>query len=539
MALPLPLASSASPCVVEDQEAFTYFYGQHSRPKLIARSDSSTRPWATIEGGRGWPRKRYLANVGYHERLASFWLSSSKREMLVELLDSMSVEFTTIDPVRIIEQEAFDYYDRKTTVGHRALAIAIKPDTLSLEKGVEVVVACKTLLHQHGIDDIECLVREAECFSSAGPVKFQVPAPYEYLWGAHIRVPATSTLGTSIATASTPGTGGTRGFYVASENSGKLYFLTCRHVVLRCNSAEENVEYRYTGPSKPRIGVIQPSPASSKRTRERAEEKIKDLKEHPERNRSSQMIMEELEGELAILKLWEGASDGVIGHVVYSPPLIPSAASQEYTLDVAVCEIDPSLLDTKNFFGNVVDWGSPLDFCLSHHGFTLSSDRLQRLEGLVSVDEIVKLKSKSLSTSGEDIGCLVVSKRGAASGVTFGKANNLPSLRTYEFVGGPAGTGEKCRGLEWGIFRYDHKRETKEFSECGGDSGATVFDNQGRIFGLLTGWSGKEEKVDITYAMPAELAVNEISKRWEKVHTNVLEGESVGMPVAYFFVDHP
>ncbi|RXW20170.1 hypothetical protein EST38_g5683 [Candolleomyces aberdarensis] len=215
--------------------------------------------------------------------------------------------------------------------------------------------------------------------------------------------------------------------------------------------------------------------------------------------------------------------------MVYSPPLVAGTASQEYTLDVAVCEVDPSLFDTKNFFGNAVDWGSPLDILFYHYGFKPSSDRLQRLNGLVSVDEIVKLKSNSLSTSGEDIGCLVVSKRGAASGVTFGKANNLPSLRTYEFVSGPAGTDKKCRGLEWGIFRYDHERETEEFSECGGDSGATVFDNQGRIFGLLTGWSGMEKKVDITYVMPAEVTVNEISKRWEKVHTNVLEGESGGL----------
>ncbi|RXW12592.1 hypothetical protein EST38_g13262 [Candolleomyces aberdarensis] len=280
-----PLTSSAIACVIEDREALGYFYGQYSRPKLVARTDSSTRPWATIVGGkRGWPTQRYLANVGYHERLASFWLTPSKRDELVELLDSMVVDVTSIDPVRIVEEDESDYSGEMTTVGHRALAIAIKPDTLSREKGVGVVVACKALLAKHGIDDVECLIREAECFSSAGPPKFEELAPVEHFYSAHVRIPTTSTLGTSITTTSTPDTEGTRGFYVASESSGKLYFLTCRHVVLPCNSAKENVEYKYTEGSQSRIGVVQPTPTALKLSRTRANEEIKDLSEYRNRH---------------------------------------------------------------------------------------------------------------------------------------------------------------------------------------------------------------------------------------------------------------
>ncbi|RXW20176.1 hypothetical protein EST38_g5685 [Candolleomyces aberdarensis] len=521
---PSPITPPASPCVIGDREAYGYFYGQFSRPKLVARSDSSTRPWASIVGGyQGWPTKRYFANVGYHERLASFWLTPSKRDELVELLDSMSVQFTTIDPVRIVEPKERDYTGEMAMVGHRALAVAIKPDTLSREKGLEVVVACKALLQRHGIDDVECLIREAECFSSAGPLKFEEPTPFLHGWTAHIHIPTTSTLGTSIATTRTPEIEGTRGFYVASKRSGKLYFLTCRHVVLPCNSAEDNVEYKYTDPSQPRIGVIQPSPESFEGTRKRAKKELKDWENNPNKGGGTipvPRVIEQLKPELPILDRWKDPSDRVIGHVVYSPPLVAGAKHQEYTLDVAVCEVDPSLLDANNFLGNVVDWGNTLGFCLTSYGFEFSPEtRLQRLNGFVPMDEMVKPGSKSLSEPGEDTECLVVSKRGAASEVTFGKANNLPSLRTYEF-----GTGSKLRALQWGIFRFNQGK-TKNFSERGGDSGATVFDSRGRIFGLVTGWSGNKEDVAITYAMPAEFAVAEISKRWEKVHTNVLERE--------------
>ncbi|KAJ2921764.1 hypothetical protein H1R20_g15331, partial [Candolleomyces eurysporus] len=311
------------------------------------------------------------------------------------------------------------------------MAIAVKPGTLSRKDGVQVVLECKALLKRHGIDDVEFVIREAECFSGVGPETAELLNA-----AVDLRITISSTLGTAISSTSAPDAAGTRGFYVASEDDPpKLYFLTCRHVVFPSSSTvEQNVEYEYpgkTGSLEPCIGVIQPPRCNlAMRQRRRFEE--------------DQTIGGQW--ELEALDAWSDESDRVIGHVVYSPPITTCGSApsnhdsngNEFILDVCVCELDPSKLGAGNFLGNVVDLGGDsreytLVKLIGRHklkrDINYDDMRLLKLEGFTPIDEMVNPTTTDLA-DGNDY--LRVGKRGGATGLTFGKANNLPSLRIYD-----------------------------------------------------------------------------------------------------------
>ncbi|KAJ2925756.1 hypothetical protein H1R20_g11340, partial [Candolleomyces eurysporus] len=553
------------PSILQAQETDFYFCRLPSRPKFVARSDSSTRPWLPLR--EPWPDCHEFTNIGHHEGLVSFWLNSSKREELVNLLDSRSVHFTSIDPVKVIEPRRDIWSDPVTT--HRAMAIAVKPDTLSREDGAQVVSECKALLKRHGIDDVEFVIREAECFSGVGP-KFQETAELTNV-AVDLRITISSTLGTAISATNAPDAAGTRGFYVASEDDPpKLYFLTCRHVVFPSSSTvEENLEYEYpvkAGSLEMCIGVIQPPTGTLQCVKEGGLKKIKQLEDNvasyqrqaaalegkrwqkklKETTRweleDHQKKLEAFKKELDALDAWSDESDRVIGHVVYSPPITTCGSTpsdhgsndNKFILDVCVCELDPSKLDAGNFLGNVVDLGGDgreytLVRLIGRHKLkrNINHDemRLLKLEGFTPIDEMVNPTTPDVA-DGNDY--LRVGKRGGATGLTFGKANNLPSLRTHEFSSsnGTAPT-MKFRALEWGVFPPEPEPWGPRFREdfsAGGDSGATVFDVENRIVGMLTGGSGTRDYVDIAYMMPGESIVDEISRRWKKVNLNVLRG---------------
>ncbi|RXW17462.1 hypothetical protein EST38_g8403 [Candolleomyces aberdarensis] len=553
------------PSALQAQEADFYFCRLPSRPKLVARSDSSSRPWR--QPLDPWPEYHQFTNIGRHESLVSFWLNSSKREELVNLLDSRSVQFTSIDPVKVIEPRRDIWSDPVIT--HRAMAIAVKPGTLSRKDGAEVVSECKALLERHGIYDVEFAIREASCFSGVGP-KFPEPAEFPNA-AVELRIPVSSTLGTAISSTNAPDATGTRGFYVASEDDPpKLYFLTCRHVVFPSSSTVEgNVEYEdptEAGSLEPCIGVIQPPAGTLRCVKEGGLKEIKRLedivasyqekaaalegkrwqKKLKERTRweleDHQKKLEAFKKELEALDAWGDESDRVIGHVVYSPPITTCGSApsdhdsndNKFILDVCVCELDPTKLGANNFMGNVVDLGGDGDpytlfKMIGRHklkrGINYDDMRLLKLEGFTQIDEMVNPTTTDV-TDGDDY--LRVGKRGGATGLTFGKANNLPSLRTYDFssLDGTAST-TKFRALEWGVFRPEPEPWgplIREDFSVGGDSGATVFDVENRIVGLLTGGSGTRENVDIAYVMLGESIVEEIGRRWKKVNINVPRG---------------
>lgn len=91
--------------------------------------------------------------------------------------------------------------------------------------------------------------------------------------------------------------------------------------------------------------------------------------------------------------------------------------------------------------------------------------------------------------------CLLVSKRGNATGTTLGRANDIFSVVRDYF----SDMSINQISMECGIINHDSKSDV--FSEPG-DSGSIIADICGRIGGMLSGSSGKTKTSDMTYATP-------------------------------------
>ncbi|EKM48708.1 uncharacterized protein PHACADRAFT_52020, partial [Phanerochaete carnosa HHB-10118-sp] len=108
--------------------------------------------------------------------------------------------------------------------------------------------------------------------------------------------------------------------------------------------------------------------------------------------------------------------------------------------------------------------------------FEYPDDYLLKLKGIIHDEE---MKHPASSDENNDR-CLMVIKRGRATGLTIGRANEICSyVREGYSKYGVYGTSK-----EWTIIPCDSKHGPFSLA---GDSGSVIVDGQGRIGGLLTG----------------------------------------------------
>ena len=202
---------------------------------------------------------------------------------------------------------------------------------------------------------------------------------------------------------------------------------------------------------------------------------------------------------------WATDDSRILGHVIFSPPIVVGAGAEKYTQDVAVIRIDPSKINPSGFAGNVIDLGTkfPPDVLTAmmnpkknSHNFEYPGDRLLSLRGTIPDEEMRNPKMNDLS--GDP--CIMVIKRGKTSGLTVGRANRVISYTRYYFE--TPGVSK-----EWAIFPFD--RKSGSFSK-NGDSGAVVVDGAGRIGGILTSGAGVSDSTDVTYATPINFILKTI-----------------------------
>ncbi|KAI5994865.1 hypothetical protein EDC04DRAFT_2505260, partial [Pisolithus marmoratus] len=168
---------------------------------------------------------------------------------------------------------------------------------------------------------------------------------------------------------------------------------------------------------------------------------------------------------------WAASESRVIGHVILSPPIGIDVGDEGYTEDWAVIEIDASKVDATNFNGNAIDLCIQIPVKQFNHkmylnvqsgpSFAYPKDRLLRLCGTIPDKEMRKMPD--LDQNGDP--CLIVMKRGVATGLTVGRANNIASYVRH-YYGLPAGTSK-----EWAILPLDSN--SAPFSDPG-DSGSVV-----------------------------------------------------------------
>lgn len=350
------------------------FYGLPSWPTCIYRTGDK---WPTYQDvGWTWREPRETRPV-YDKHLQDAW--DMLHIDIYSFLDSMDVNWSTIDPVRFAE--------KKESEGESPiyLWIGVLPGSLSFGRAQDAAVGCQKILRTAGFPDIEVSFRESFYFKSKGPRLFKDDGDVlDIINGmVDIRNPFTPSLGVQIAPEDESSHEGTGALYFReSEASDRILLLTTRHVALP-PSRPPNRLYKDPG-SRQRDNIIilgdkaykkaadtmlETLEAQQSRIR-RSESFVKSFGE-PTEGESPENIKKREHGYTSIagarwiikdvnkcqneIKSWESPENRVIGNVIYSPAI--SVTSDQCIEDWAMINIDPDVIDLDTFQGNVLYLG--------------------------------------------------------------------------------------------------------------------------------------------------------------------------------------
>jgi hypothetical protein len=457
-----------------------------------------------------------LRPIGDHKDLKEAWQNGFPKQ-LFDLLGDLKIEWTSVDIIRIAR--AGDAH------APAILWLGVMPGSLSGEEGVELAVKCKELLLERGISDVDCEIRETKVSRNAGPKLLESAFTSDPT--ANIRIPLTTTLGQPISTLATPWAEGTLGFLIQEDgNRSKLFGVTAAHVVDNRGKGDSKTYHRNDA-SQPAQKVTLLGDRSYNQLLNKIKKEIEgkriliDLQERrikavegkeskkakAERTYAQNDLDDATEAlealqnfEKEVQDKWSKPENRVLGFTLLSPPIVPRATPGGYTQDWAIIELDLDKFDADNFEGNAIDLGtdiSPVDFTTmmypnrrNRSGFQYPADRLLRLRGKIPLEEM--RAPTSLDENGEP--CLMVIKRGGATGVTIGRATELES-----FSRNILDDGTTQISMEWAILPRNSK--SGPFS-AKGDSGAAIVDGAGRLGGIVNGGNSYSDINDISYASP-------------------------------------
>ncbi|GJJ12402.1 hypothetical protein Clacol_006644 [Clathrus columnatus] len=509
-------------------ESKLYYLGLPSCPRLVARSSFPAVAWKQRVNCDGEIMLKELRVVGNHPLNNGVW-EDNLAPSFFTLLKSEEVMWTSIDVVRI------GYAGESSAPV--ILWIGVTAYSLIPAEGLTIAHKCKQLFDQKGITDVEVEIRESVVNLSIGP-KFLTSLDTSHP-NVELCRPLTTTLGFSISSEDTGWAEGTGSFFMAEGgNSKKIFLITTRHIIFP--TMLENDEYVHENTSQPRHNVCLLSGRSFRKLgksienaveatesmipfQERCVELFKgkenqnEFKHAQAELNKTKRVLEQHKKFFHELYMHWGFSEGlVIGHVIFSPPISFGVGVNGFMEDFAVIEMDTSKLDANNFSGNVIDLEtliSPENFVDMVHPhstnrrtFTYPFDRLLRLKGIISVQEMRQLDT--LDGNGEP--CLIVLKRGLATGLTIGHANNIASF-TRRYIN----SDKHGISKEWPILPRNNK--SGPFSS-NGDSGALIVDGHGRMVSLLTGGAGHRDALDVTYSMPIVFLLERIAQRFPQAH---------------------
>jgi hypothetical protein len=509
------------PPPVSGDEAKFYYAGLPSSPVLIARTGST--PWEAPTGLEAYPKLKELRVVGEHE-INDVWEDDLALKVHA-ILRAKGVDWSSTDVIRI------GYVDEPS--GGVILWIGVKPDSLSYEVGIDAALQCEELLLDYGINDVDVEIRQSEVIRSAGPQLLQPTFDYDPTVDA--REPLTATLGITICSQSTPWAEGTGSFFLSEGGGSKrLLLATARHVIFPPNK-ENNDLFERKSDSLRRHDVLVLSDVSFKqhlvsikakidgqeviiRYQKKRIGKVAGRDDEAARNEreDAQSLLGRAEASVAALTAfhhelsthWATEQSRVLGHVIFSPPIVFGAGTEQYTQDVAVIDIDASKIDPSSFPGNVIDLGTkfPPDVLTAMmypnpkntHCFEYPGDRLLSLRGTITDNEMRRPTTYDQNSEP----CIMVLKRGRTTGLTVGRANNI-----FSYTRNHPGDNDSGVSKEWAILPFDN--ESGAFS-AKGDSGSAVVDGAGRIGGLLTGGAGTTDSSDVTYVTPISFVLKAV-----------------------------
>ncbi|GAB1318438.1 hypothetical protein MFIFM68171_08648 [Madurella fahalii] len=457
-----------------DVEKELYYYGLPSCPRLVARSDFLTVPWAPrIEDE--FTVTKELKNVGSHEIVDIY--DSSLRDKIVSRLDS--TEWTSIDVVRI------GYFG--SSFYPVILWIGVTPGSLTSQEGLDIALGCRSELTRAGLD-VHCEIREAAVTTLAISV-----IPLQHPGGGHVPTSLTSVLGgQSIAAEETPAREGTLSVYLSlGEGEARTKCaLVSRHVVLKIDAHG----YAHHGSGK---YVMMPGQTTLDNIRAEREKHAAFWQRQGGKYQAESDACNQLNAHIASL---EHATSRRIGHILFSPPRLPVChqdTTQLWLPDYAIVALDRERFGPDyDELSNTVLVGS------------VTSEDLQKLNpGVPSpfwkpTGETIRLHGIFTAGYTQGTSPLMVGKQGRTTEMTWGVSNEIRSVIRINVDG-------RCYNiLQWVIVSMNDR-----FFCRPGDSGSAIWDLNGRIGGIIDGGSGGQTgKVDLTYATPISWILEHIEQ---------------------------
>ncbi|KAM5543270.1 hypothetical protein V8D89_003144 [Ganoderma adspersum] len=527
-----PVDWSAAPYPPTLEEAKFFYYGLPSQPRLVARS--STFIYVEQTGLEAYHNPKETSPFNSSHPLSAIW-EATVGPAMVDYLDTKRVKWTSLDPVHM------GYIGESSPLP--IVWLGVIPGCLSATEGVEVATHCRGILSAHNVDDVHVEIRESEVVLSAGhSPKLYRPAPASSPI-ARAREPFSTALGLPICTEKTPSVEGTGGFFFSDPRKpGKLYLVTVRHVLFPpaedanepysgCDAGEpcRNVLLFGNAALEKHLEAIRAEISGKESTIDWLERRLAAAKEldeedaemeraHAQRELNpAQEALADLKALLAdISSDWTRCEGRVLGHVVLSPPLGVDPGSG-FAEDWAVVEVEVGAkVDATNFVGNAVDlatsgnvsivdfttwmcpqWQPGLSAGPQPGPFRYPRNRLLKFHGTIPDEEVWKphLQSPDHNNDNDNHGepqCIMVIKRGSASGLTVGRLNTLRSFTRI-------GDWQTSKAIT--VLPRSSKWPRENPFAQPGDSGAGVIDGRGRLAGLLVGGTGKpgEDTFDCTY----------------------------------------
>lgn len=506
-----------------EAEAERYFRGLPSSPRLVARSNWAKK-WTDMRPHGNWSSewvKKHIHSVEILHRIVPQWNLGFSGLLVPQITAAIgNLQWNTIDVLRI-------GYERPPGMLHSevegfvALLIGVEPGT-TWSEAFPVALKCKEILEQHGIYDVECLIKEGQRLRFGQPLYSSEPTltPLRNAKDRFHDIQWTEAAGTKICVYPNKGAGipGTKGLYLDLLEDGEVrkVALTCRHVAVPADLCNPVNEYRHGAGEQ---SIIQPtddrmrtSDALWRLNLRMARNELKKydqspLTEEQQLARSSAMQdCENAEGMLKRIADLKYPSSRIMAHTLYAPPMDVSRTPSPWFRDWALLDLHPERHTTnRQQLQNTVSLESVEDNVWEYVSASLRAHPPVRPQGRTAPLKDILTESDIWSITYHTVDS--VAKFGGATGFTVGYSNPAKSI-CREFVSGRPHIVE-----EWCILApQGYGSNQIDFCRAG-DSGSIVMNCvNGRVGGLLTGGGGIQGQrvVDVTYATPLERLLRDI-----------------------------
>ncbi|KAJ8453675.1 hypothetical protein ONZ45_g19614 [Pleurotus djamor] len=501
---------------VSPREAQSYYFGIcPSPPTLLYRSDLLTKPWVRPKPG-AWPTLKRIVGV-YNHKLVDVW-ESDVAPQIARILKTRGVPWTSVDVSRFVTKDGT--VGGKEVKGPVVIWVGVHPTRGETPNRAEQLFKSSNdisdFLESLDIVDATIEYRDSVHTHLRGPSLLPY-VPYPDLDPtADIRIPLTPTLGLAICSQEALSEGTLALYFAEGGTSNAILGLTCHHVLSHGNKPSiatdggENIQLLGPCAFDRLLKNLRSSISQLQVDARHYQNRINSLRNATEYNNvelqklrhtletksaTTTAAVQELQQFLVdVEKYWGEPKQRVIGHIRGSP----ESDMHDRAEDWGVFEIDQAKF-RETFKGNVIDLG--------HADFKYPLDRLIPLCDIMSKEAICK--PATFGSNQLPLESHFVIKRGAASGVTIGRASGILSMVYDE--------DNETESFKWAIFNYDGYSPF-----CGpGDSGSVIVDGQGRIGGMLTASvskGGLSSVSFITYAIPMYRLWKEVRKSFPDAH---------------------